>query len=165
RGDVTCLEIDAVVNAANESLLGGGGIDGAIHRAAGGKLRKYNAHLHGCDTGCTKISPGFCLPAKFILNTVGPVGENPQKLTSAYTTCLELVEEYQLRTIAFCGISTGIFGYPLDKATIIAMHTIRQWLEINHDKVDRIIFITFLKKEVDMYNTVAPYFFPLKPLQ
>ncbi|KAF0973946.1 hypothetical protein FDP41_007030 [Naegleria fowleri] len=165
RGDVSQLEIDAVVNAANESLLGGGGIDGAIHRAAGGILRKYNALLNGCDTGCTKISPGFKLPAKYILHTVGPVGENPQKLTSAYTTCLELVEQYNIKSVAFCGISTGIFGYPLDKATFIAMHTVRQWMEIHHEKVDRIIFITFLKKEVDMYNTVAPYFFPFKPLQ
>lgn len=73
-------------------------------------------------------------------HTVGPVGENPQKLTSAYTTCLELVEQYNIKSVAFCGISTGIFGYPLDKATFIAMHTVRQWMEIHHEKVDRIIF-------------------------
>ncbi|KAL9652503.1 hypothetical protein ABK040_000075 [Willaertia magna] len=164
RGDSCTLEIDAIVNAANESLLGGGGIDGAIHRAAGSALRKYNANLQGCDTGDTKISPGFKLPAKYILHTVGPVGEVPTLLKSSYETTLALVEKYKIKTVALCGVSTGIFGYPLDKATMIAMHTVRQWLEKNHDKVDRIIFVTFLPREVDMYNTVAPYFFPIKEL-
>lgn len=165
KGDMTCLEIDAVVNAANNSLLGGGGIDGAIHSAAGSYLRDYNARLGGCETGQTKISPGFKLPAKWILSTVGPIGENEKLLRSCYQTCLNLVERYSIKSVGFCCVSTGIFGYPLKNATHVALDTVRKWLEKddNYKKVDRIIFVVFLDKEEAMYDALVPCYFPLKP--
>ena len=164
RGDMTTLEIDAVVNAANESLLGGGGIDGCIHDAAGPHLRLHNATLGGCDVGNTKISPGFAMPAKYILSTVGPRGENPQKLQSCYETILDLVVQHELKTVAFCCVSTGIFGYPLDRATTVALDTVRTWMEKddNYKKVDRLIFIVFLEKEKSMYEAMLPLYFPVE---
>jgi O-acetyl-ADP-ribose deacetylase (regulator of RNase III) len=163
KGDMTHLEIDGVHNAANNSLLGGGGIDGCIHRAAGSYLRKYNATLGGCKTGNTKLSPGFKLPAKYILSTVGPMGEDPVKLRSAYETTLQLVEEHNLKSVALCCVSTGIFGYPLENASHIALDTVRAWLDTNENykKIDRIIFVTFLEKEVSTYNRLVPQYFPL----
>jgi len=162
QGDITRLEIDAVVNAANTSLLGGGGIDGAIHRAAGPMLLAECETLNGCETGNTKITRGYNLPAKYVLHTVGPIGENPAKLESCYRTCLELVEKYNIRSVAFCGVSTGIYGYPLYPAARIALSTVRKWLEKddNKNKVDRIIFCTFLDKEQVCYTTLMPEYFP-----
>jgi O-acetyl-ADP-ribose deacetylase (regulator of RNase III) len=156
---------NSVVNAANNSLLGGGGIDGAIHSAAGSYLKDYNAKLGGCETGQTKISPGFKLPAKWILSTVGPIGENEKLLRSCYQTCLNLVEKHSIKSVGFCCVSTGIFGYPLKNATRVALDTVRKWLEKddNYKKVDRIIFVVFLDKEEAMYDTLVPYYFPLKP--
>ncbi len=162
RGDMTTLEIDAVVNAANESLLGGGGIDGCIHSAAGPYLRQYNSTLGGCDVGQTKISPGFKLPAKYVLSTVGPRGENAQLLQSSYETVLDLVLQHGLKTVGFCCVSTGIFGYPLGNATLVALSTMRKWLETddNYKKIDRLIFVVFLETEQKMYEAMLPYFFP-----
>jgi len=167
HGDITTLEIDAIVNAANESCLGGGGVDGAIHNAAGDQLYEECRTLHGCPTGDTKITRGYNLPAKFILHTVGPVGERPSLLTSCYETCLELVAKHNIRTVAFCGISTGIFGYPLVSATKIALKVVRKWLEVpgNKDKVDKIIFCTFLEKEKDCYLKLFQVYFPVPKLE
>eukprot|EP00033_Pygsuia_biforma_P002367 GCRY01002619.1.p1 GENE.GCRY01002619.1~~GCRY01002619.1.p1 ORF type:complete len:277 (+),score=36.76 GCRY01002619.1:96-926(+) len=161
-GDSSNLKVDAIVNAANQSLLGGGGIDGAIHRAAGPQLVKYCRKLNGCETGCAKITPGFKLPAKYIIHTVGPIGENPSQLKSCYDSCMDLVVENHIRSIAFCSISTGIYGYPVEAATHIALSTIRCWLDVpgNADKVDRIIFVNFLPKMHEVYERLASLYFP-----
>jgi len=163
HGDITTLEIDAIVNAANESCLGGGGIDGAIHRAAGDKLYEECRTLHGCSTGQTKITRGYDLPAKYILHTVGPTDANPANLELCYNTCLELVVKHNIRSVAFCGISTGIFGFPLYPASRIALETVRKWLEKddNKNKVDLIIFCTFLPKEKVCYEELILEYFPL----
>src|ERR1700761_796474 len=125
RGDITRLQVDAIVNAANSSLLGGGGVDGAIHRAAGPELVEACRKLHGCKTGEAKATPGFRLPARWIFHAVGPVwngGERgePEKLASCYRCCLELAREKDVKTIAFPAISTGIYGDPKEPAAGIA---------------------------------------------
>eukprot|EP01126_Amoeba_proteus_P036561 TRINITY_DN3732_c0_g2_i9.p1 TRINITY_DN3732_c0_g2~~TRINITY_DN3732_c0_g2_i9.p1 ORF type:complete len:374 (-),score=87.81 TRINITY_DN3732_c0_g2_i9:367-1488(-) len=137
HGNIVAVEVDAIVNAANESLLGGGGVDGIIHAAAGPWLKEECHELDGCATGNTKITRGYCLPARHVLHTVGPVGRNKKALASCYETCLNLAVENNLKTICFCGISTGIFGYPLYSASRVALETTRKWLErdSNHEKV------------------------------
>jgi len=163
QGDMTKLEIDAIVNAANESLLGGGGIDGAIHRAAGRELVKECRTLKGCETGNAKITAGYDLPAKHVIHTVGPIGENSDALKSCYKRCMEVLVENGLRTICFCCVSTGIYGYPPSKAAVVALQTVRSWLEEedNKDKVDKIVFCTFLDNDFAIYRKLLPYFFPV----
>jgi len=162
RGDITTLELDAIINAANKSLLGGGGIDGAIHKAAGDMLYNECAKLHGCDTGHSKITRGHNLPASFVIHTVGPVGRDQKALTSCYKTCMELTLQNEIKTIALCGISTGIYGYPLYAATHVALNTLREWLndEQNRSKVDLIVFCTYLPKELVCYEKLMPLYFP-----
>eukprot|EP01087_Luapelamoeba_hula_P004507 TRINITY_DN1445_c0_g1_i10.p1 TRINITY_DN1445_c0_g1~~TRINITY_DN1445_c0_g1_i10.p1 ORF type:complete len:368 (-),score=84.11 TRINITY_DN1445_c0_g1_i10:573-1676(-) len=163
RGDITTLEIDGIVNAANQSLLGGGGIDGAIHRAAGDDLYFECKQLNGCNTGGCKISRGYRLPATYVLHTVGPIGEYPKKLVACYRKCLLVAVENGLRSIAFCGISTGIYGYPLEPASRVAIQVVREWLSEgdNRKHFDRIIFCVFLAKELDCYERLLPSYFPL----
>lgn len=147
KGDITKLKVDAIVNAANTSLLGGGGVDGAIHRAAGPELLEFNRKLGGCATGEAKISPGFNLPAKFIIHTVGPVwngGKNNEDklLANCYINSLKLAVENKIKTIAFPAISTGVYRFPLERATKIAVTEVKKFLTRN-DSIEKVIFVCF----------------------
>ncbi|OGU75823.1 MAG: O-acetyl-ADP-ribose deacetylase [Ignavibacteria bacterium RBG_16_34_14] len=147
KGDITTLKVDAIVNAANTSLIGGGGVDGAIHRAAGPELLEYNKKLGGCPTGEAKISPGFKLPAKYIIHTVGPVwngGKNNEDklLANCYKNSLKLAIEKNIKTIAFPSISTGVYRFPVERAAKIAVENVRSFLE--KDKtIEKVIFVCF----------------------
>jgi O-acetyl-ADP-ribose deacetylase (regulator of RNase III) len=145
--DITALEVDAIVNAANTTLLGGGGVDGAIHRRAGPELKAYTATLGGARTGEAKISPGFRLPARHVIHAVGPVwsggarGE-PELLASCYRRALELAEGHGLRSVAFSAISTGVYGFPKSEAADIAVQTVVSWLR-EHAHPERVVFCCF----------------------
>ena len=153
QGDITQLDVDAVVNAANNSLLGGGGVDGAIHRAAGPELREYNATLGGCETGDARISPGFHLPARYVISTVGPIwrggghGE-AALLERCYRCAFELALKHGVRTIAFPAISTGIYGYPKREAASIALGVMREY----EGRFERIIACTHGDEDAMLYR-------------
>ncbi|XP_068227870.1 macro domain-containing protein PG1779-like [Palaemon carinicauda] len=164
EGDITALEIDAIVNAANNSLLGGGGVDGAIHRAAGRLLLAECQTLNGCETGDAKLTGGYNLPAKAVIHTVGPRGEHPSLLESCYKRSLQVALENNIRTVAFPCISTGIYGYPKENAVQVALPVVRTMLEAHRGKFDRIIFCVFLKDDKDFYLQNLPVFFPLPKL-
>ncbi|KAF9422523.1 O-acetyl-ADP-ribose deacetylase macrod1, partial [Entomortierella beljakovae] len=132
KGDITTLDVDAIVNAANETLLGGGGIDGAIHRAAGDRLLKECRTLGGCPTGEAKITKGYNLPARHVIHTVGPQGEYPGALTRCYKNSLDLVKNNNLTSVAFCCVSTGIYGYDNLKAAHVALQAVGDWLRENY---------------------------------
>lgn len=142
QGDSTTLEIDAVVNAANFSLMGGGGIDGAIHRGAGRFLRKETKNLPGLQTGQAVLTKGYKLPAKYIIHTVGPRNEDAESLKQCYTNCLELVLKHNIKTVGFCCISAGVFGFPLKAATNIALDTVRNFLEKNYKMVLKLSLVS-----------------------
>lgn len=149
KGDITKItDVDAIVNAANRTLLGGGGVDGAIHRAAGKGLRAECFKLHGCKTGNAKITKGYDLPCKYVIHTVGPIwhgggrGE-PEMLSACYRNSLHLAQENGIRKIAFPSISTGVFHYPADRAAETAMITVRQYLEENPGSFDLIEWVLF----------------------
>ena len=147
QGDITKQEVDAIVNAANEALRGGGGVDGAIHRAAGPELLQECIQIGGCPTGEARITKGYKLPARYVIHTVGPVwhggdrGE-PEKLAACYRNSLRLAAENGVRTIAFPGISTGVYGYPLADATRLAMATVRDCLA-TMPAIEEVRFVTF----------------------
>jgi O-acetyl-ADP-ribose deacetylase (regulator of RNase III) len=154
QGDITRLEVDAIVNAANSRLAGGGGVDGAIHRAAGAdQLQAACRALGGCDTGDAKITPGFNLPARHIIHTVGPVysggqrGE-PELLASCYRRSLAVALENGCRSVAFPAISTGVYGYPFEAATEIAFHTVAAFLA-DHAEIEQVIFVFFAPDDLN----------------
>ena len=152
-GDITTMDVDAIVNAANNSLLGGSGVDGAIHDAAGPGLLEYNKTLGGCATGEAKVAPGFNLPARWVIHTVGPVwsgGEHGESelLASCYSNCLIAANEIRAQSIAFPSISTGVYGYPPDQAVKIAVSTVRdaRWTPAE------VIFVCFSDSTMKIYK-------------
>ncbi len=155
QGDITKLKVDAIVNAAKTSLLGGGGVDGAIHRAAGPELLAECRGLGGCATGQAKITKGYKLPAKHVIHTVGPVyhgtAEDAELLALCYVNSLALAGEHELKSIAFAAISTGVYGYPLKEATSIALETTLKQLP-KYPSVQRIVFALFSSKALRAYT-------------
>ena len=158
QGDITTLQVDAIVNAANSSLLGGGGVDGAIHDAAGPELLAYNRTLGGCPTGEARISPGFKLPARWVISTVGPIWHDGNQredelLANCYQNSLALAAQHGLKSIAFPAISTGIFGFPLERATRIAVAETRRFLD-THPLPEQVIFVCFSSHAYQIYRQV-----------
>jgi O-acetyl-ADP-ribose deacetylase len=171
RGDITALEVDAIVNAANESLLGGGGIDGAIHSAAGPLLVEECRPLDGCATGSTKMTKGYSLPARHVLHTVGPMGRGDALLRGCYESILALVDAHDLTSVGFCCVGTGIFGFPLVRATHIALRCVRDWMErwraedpSRLARIQRLVFVTFKASELEAYERILPSYFPVDGL-
>ncbi len=156
QGDITKQKVDAIVNAANTSLLGGGGVDGAIHRAAGAKLLEECRKLGGCRTGEAKLTGGYNLPAKYVIHAVGPVwhggkhGED-ELLASCYRNSLLLAEEHGVKSIAFPCISTGAYRFPIERATRIAVSEVKKFLEQTRS-VERVVFVCFLSSDYEFYK-------------
>lgn len=157
QADITTLQVDAIVNAANSSLQGGGGVDGAIHRAAGPELLAECKRLEYCKPGDAKISKGYNLPAPYIIHTVGPVYrdgslDEPAILASCYRRSLEVAMENGLHSVAFPAISTGIYGYPLEEAAAIAVQTVREYLAENPSSLEEVVFCCFSARDLEVYE-------------
>lgn len=156
QGDITTLSVDAIVNAANSTLLGGGGVDGAIHRAAGQQLLQACRRLQGCHTGDAKATPGFNLSARYIIHTVGPVWhggqqQEPELLASCYRRSLSVAQTLQVESIAFPCISTGVYGYPVELAASIAITTVAKYLQVAEGLRD-VIFCCFSRADLEVYQ-------------
>lgn len=163
RHDATKLAVDAITNAANTSLLGGGGIDGAIHAAAGSGLLKECRGLGGCATGDAKITNAYDLPAKKVIHAVGPIydpvepSKSEELLTSAYNKVLNLAVDHDCKSLVLCGISTGIYGYPPQEAAPVAISAVRKFLEGQKgQKLEKVVFVTWVKPDVDAYARFLP---------
>jgi O-acetyl-ADP-ribose deacetylase len=157
QGDITTQKVDAIVNAANTSLLGGGGVDGAIHRSAGSDLLESCRSLRGCETGGAKITPGFRLPAKFVIHAVGPVYDGgrsgePEALASCYRTSLRLASEHACETIAFPAISCGVYAYPLDEAAEIAISTVVNEIP-KYSNIRQVSWVLFNRTAMDAFSS------------
>jgi len=155
QADITTLEVDAIVNAANQSLLGGGGVDGAIHRAAGPKLLEECREIGGCPTGEARVTAGYDLPAKHVIHTVGPVwhggqDKEDQLLAACYRNSLQLAAEHDLRSVAFPSISTGAYGFPIERASRIAIRAVADFLA-GHENMD-VLFACFSEDDRDAYQ-------------
>lgn len=161
-GDITKLKVDAIVNAANSSLLGGGGVDGAIHRAAGPGLLNECRTLNGCRTGEAKITGGYNLPAKHVIHTVGPIYSgsvtDAQNLRNCYLNSLKVARENDLHSIAFPGISTGVYGYPKKEAAKIALTAVKDWIADNPEYEMEITIVNFSEEDYLIYQKVAAEF-------
>jgi O-acetyl-ADP-ribose deacetylase (regulator of RNase III) len=156
NGDITRMDVEAIVNAANNSLLGGGGVDGAIHNAAGADLLAECEKLKGCETGQSKITGGYRLKARHIIHTVGPVWhggcrDEHSLLASCYQTSLALAKEKRIKTLAFPGISTGVYGFPKDLAALIAVNETKRFLD-KHSYPEKVIFVTFGEDNYEIYR-------------
>ena len=159
QSDITTLAVDAIVNAANESLLGGGGVDGAIHRAAGPELLEECKTLGGCATGEAKITKGYGLPAKYVIHTVGPVygqegGREATLLARCYKNSLQVAREHGLKSIAFPAISTGANGYPKEEAARIAVRTVKAIIDEHPNAFEKVIFVLYRKKDIENYQSL-----------
>ena len=157
KADITTLKVDAIVNAANNSLLGGGGVDGAIHRASGPELLAECRTLQGCATGDAKLTRGYHLPARFVIHTVGPVWQGGQHdearlLTACYQRSLEIAAANHLKSIAFPSISTGVYGYPKEAAAQIAVKTVRDFVS-SETSLQEVIFCCFSEQDLEIYQT------------
>ena len=158
EGDITKQQVDAIVNAANQSLLGGGGVDGAIHRAAGPELLEECRKIGGCPTGEARVTKGYKLPAKWVIHTVGPIwrgGNNneDQLLASCYQNSLKAAVEIGAKTVAFPSISTGAYGFPLERATKIALTETKKFLE-KDQSIEKVVFVCFGTQAFDTYNKI-----------
>jgi len=157
QGDITRLEVDAIVNAANTTLRGGGGVDGAIHRAAGPELLEECKTIGGCPTGEARITRGYRLPAKYVIHTVGPIyrgrPSDSQQLLSCYRSCLELAVQHNISSIAFPAISCGVYGYPMEDACRIAIGTTARFLE-GHPSIEKAIFVLFSQEDAEVYRSI-----------
>lgn len=157
-GDITKIKgMDAIVNAANTSLLGGGGVDGAIHRAAGPDLLKECRTLHGCPTGEAKITKAYRLPCQYVIHTPGPIwrgGKNgeEEQLRLCYTSCLQRAEENQVKKVAFPSISTGVYHFPVDKAALTAVETVQEFLKEHPKKIEEVVWVLFDRETYEVYE-------------
>jgi len=159
KGDITKVKVDAIVNATNKTLLGGGGVDGAIHRAAGPELLEECKKLGGCETGEAKITRGYNLPAKYVIHTVGPIWQGgeyneEENLASCYKNSLKLAVENNIKSIAFPSISTGAYGFPIEKAAPIALREVKNFLEKNK-AIEQVIFVLFSETDFQIYQNLA----------
>ncbi len=156
--DITTMEVDAIVNAANKTLLGGGGVDGAIHFAAGPELLEECRKLGGCETGAAKITKGYKLPAKYVIHTVGPIysgtSRNAAELYSCYNSSLDLAAENDIHSIAFPAISTGVYGYPKAEAAVIALKAIVNWLDNHKDYGMQVNIVCYSNADYKIYEAV-----------